>query len=74
MTFLFLFLLLAFIVLLIFIGGHVLQRTLPPDHPLQKYLSDDSIQNAIEWTYKNIRFIAGALLAIIFTVLTLVYS
>lgn len=60
--------------LIIVFGGKLLQKMLPPGHSLQKYLSDDSIEIALAWSFRNARYVVGWGLVVAFTVITLVYS
>jgi hypothetical protein len=67
-------LLLILVVVSVVVGGAILKRMLPKYHPAQKYLSDDAIETALAWIFRNFRKMAAWALILTFSILTLVYS
>ena len=74
MSFLFPLLLLIFLFIFIGFGAPLIRRVLPKDHYLQKYLTEQRIESALAWLSHNKSKLAGWLLIVVFTLITLVYS
>lgn len=70
----FLLFLLIILFIAIILGGALLRHLLPTDHSLQRYLTDKAINSSLAWVMQNIHKIAGGLVILAFTIITLPYS